>query len=115
MPIPSDRPNVKLEQTEAGVVAHLVHCTALDEQSTPAIEEQLLGLAGELGSGHLLLDLSGIHYASSIALGMMITVRQKLRTAGGRLTLTGVADEIYDVLDATRLTRLLDIRKAPPA
>lgn len=114
MPTPSSRPNLKVEQTEPGVLVRLVHCASLDEQTTPSVEEQLLGLAGEVGAGPVQLDLTDVRYASSIALGMLITVRQKLRAAGGKLTLVGVAEEIYDVLDATRLTRLLDIRRDNP-
>jgi anti-anti-sigma factor len=115
MPLPPDRGHLKIEQSEAGVVVHLINCRALDELSTPSIEKELLELAHEVGPVHLLLDLDGVHYASSIALGMLVTLRQKLRTSGGRLTLVGVREEIYEVLDATRLTRLLEINRTTPA
>jgi anti-anti-sigma factor len=115
MTIPTDRPNLQLEPTTAGLVVHLIDCRSLNEQTTPAIEAQLLTLADEVGAGALLLDLGNIYYASSIALGMLINLRQKLRGGGGRLTVFGVNEEIYDVIDATRLTHLLDIhREAPP-
>jgi anti-anti-sigma factor len=111
MPTPPDRPNLKVEQTETGVVVHLVGCGSLNEQTTPDVEQQLIGLAAELGSVHMIVDLAAVHYMSSIGLGMLIGLRQKLRSAGGQLSTCGVREEIYDMFDATRLTRLLDVHR----
>jgi anti-anti-sigma factor len=116
MTTPTERPNLRVECTDAGPVVRLIDCPSLNEQTTPGIEAQLLALAGELGAVTLRLDLSGVRYASSIALGMLINLRQKLRAAGGQLAVFGVQEEIYDVIDATRLTNLLDIhRERPPS
>jgi anti-anti-sigma factor len=60
------------------------------------------------------VDLSNVHYMSSIGLGMLIGLRQKMRAGGGRLTLRGVSDEIYEMFDATKLTRLLDVQRDNP-
>jgi len=111
MPTPPNRPNLKVEQTETGMVVRLVGCGSLNEQTTPDVEQQLIGLAAELGGVHLVVDLAAIHYMSSIGLGMLIGLRQKLRTAGGQLSTRGVREEIYDMFDATRLTRLLDVHR----
>jgi anti-sigma B factor antagonist len=111
MPSASDRPNLKIEQTGAGTMVHLIGCGSLNEQSTPAVEEQLLSLAGEVGATHLLVDLSKVHYMSSIALGMLIGLRQKMRAYSGQLTLLGVSPEIFELFDATRLTRLLNVHR----
>jgi anti-anti-sigma factor len=107
----SDRPNLKIEPTDAGIVVHLIGCGSLNEQSTPAVEEQLLSLADEMGPAHLLVDLSNVRYMSSIALGMLIGLRQRMRTTNGQLTLRGVNAEIFDLFDATRLTRLLNVQR----
>jgi anti-sigma B factor antagonist len=110
----SERSNLRIEQTAEGVVVHLVGCGSLNEQTTPPVEVQLLALAAEQGGAHLLVDLSNVHYMSSIGLGMLIGLRHKMRAAGGRLTLRGVSDEIYDMFDATKLTRLLDVQRDNP-
>jgi anti-anti-sigma factor len=111
MPTPLNRANLKIERTETSVLVHLVGCGSLNEQTTPGVEEQLIGLAAELGAVHLVVDLATVHYMSSIGLGMLIGLRQKLRTAGGQLSTRGVREEIYDMFDATRLTRLLDVHR----
>ena len=110
----SERSNLRIEQTAEGVVVHLVGCGSLNEQTTPPVEVQLLALAAEHDAAHLLVDLSNVHYMSSIGLGMLIGLRQKMRSGGGRLTLRGVTDEIYEMFDATKLTRLLDVERDNP-
>jgi anti-sigma B factor antagonist len=111
MPNPSDRPNLRIEQTDGGTVVHLIGCRSLNEQTTPAVEEQLMSLAAEVGAAHLLVDLGKVQYMSSIALGMLIGLRQKMRGSSGQLTLLGVSPEIFDLFDATRLTRLLNVHR----
>src|SRR5437879_2301475 len=111
MPSAANRPNLSIEQTDAGTVVHLIGCGSLNEQTTPAVEEQLLALGGEVGAAHLLVDLSKVHYMSSIALGMLIGLRQKMRASNGQLTLLGVSPEIFELFDATRLTRLLNVQR----
>lgn len=113
MPTTPNRPNLKIERTETCVIVHVVGCGSLNEQTTPDVEQQLIGLAADLGGVHLVVDLAAIHYMSSIGLGMLIGLRQKLRTAGGQLSTRGVREEIYDMFDATRLTRLLDVHREP--
>lgn len=108
---PCDRRNVNIEPTEAGVVAHLIDCAALNEQTTPAVKAQLLEVAAEIGGGRLLLDLGGVHYASSIALAMLIGLHHKLRDASGHFAVREVNDEIYEVIDVTGLTRFIDIQR----
>src|ERR1700680_4121746 len=108
MPTPPNHPNLKIEQTDTGAVVRLVGCGSLKQQSTPDLEAQLFSLAAELGGVHLVVDLAGVHYMSSIALGMLIGLRSKIRMAGGQLSLRGLSEDIYDMVDATRLTRLLD-------
>jgi anti-anti-sigma factor len=111
MPTSPHHPNLKFEQTDTGAVVRLVGCGALNEQTTPDVEAQLFSLAAELGGVHLVVDLAGVHYMSSIALGMLIGLRSKIRMAGGQLSLRGLSEEIYDMFDATRLTRLLDVHR----
>src|SRR5258708_9395083 len=101
MPILPNRHNLRIEQTETGVIAHVVGCGALNEQSTPDVEQQLIGLATELGGVHLVVDLAAVHYMSSIGLGMLIGLRQRLRTACGQLSTRAVPEELYDIFNAT--------------
>jgi anti-anti-sigma factor len=68
--------------------------------------------------GHrLLLDLGAVRLPSAAGLGRLVTLNQELNSQGGRLMLWNVPAPVYEVLQVTRLTEVLDVRPAdaPPA
>ena len=83
---------------------------ALDEQNTGSVGEHLLALAGGLPAGRLELDLGNVTYLNSSALGLMLRLHKTLRNRGGRLVVSNLAPQVYEVFEATRLHTLLDIR-----
>jgi anti-sigma B factor antagonist len=111
MPTPADLRHIRLEQTDAGFMAQVVDCRLLDEQSTPPIEGELFELVDQLGAAQLLLNLSGTDFMSSIGLGMLIGLHRRLKDSGGHLAVVGVSDEIYELIEVTGLTNLLDVRR----
>lgn len=115
MPNPPDSRHIRLEQTDAGFLARLIDCHSLDEQTTGAIETELSALAEQLGAAPLILDLSGIGFISSTGLGMLIRLNRQLKASGGHLTVVGVSDVVYEVIEVTGLNHLLDVRRDRPA
>jgi anti-anti-sigma factor len=115
MPIPLELRHIRLVQTDAVCVVQLVECRSLDEQNTPAIEEELFGLVEQLGAATVLLDLSDITFMSSIGLGTLIGLHRRLKAHGGHLVVAGVSDEIYELVEVTGLIRLLDVRRKRPS
>src|SRR6267143_1122938 len=99
MPIPPDLHHIRLESSDAGFIAQLIDCRFLDEQSTPAIEAELIELAKQLGAATLLLDLSGTNFMSSVGLGMLIGLHRRLKHSGGHFAAVGVGTEIYELIE----------------
>jgi len=60
----------------------------------------------------LVLDCSRLRFLSSAALGKLITLDKKVRVRGGRLKLSNVRPEIYELFAITRLDRLFEIEHA---
>jgi anti-sigma B factor antagonist len=58
----------------------------------------------------LLLNFSTVDFLSSAALGKLITLDKKVKAHGGKLKLTNIRPEIYEVFAITRLNRLFDIK-----
>jgi len=85
----------------------------LDEANIGAIGGELSRLVEELGDCRLHLDLANVRFLSSTWLGKFITILKSLRASGGRLTLYNTEAQIYEVFEVTRLTQLLDVRRAP--
>jgi len=79
----------------------------LDEQSIPAIGEQLFRLVDELGRRKILLNLANVEYLSSAALGKFLTLKNKLDSVGGRVILCNIDPQISEVFDITDLKQQL--------
>jgi anti-anti-sigma factor len=92
----------------------LVKLTArdLDKETVPVLVEDLFELVQESGRPNLYLDLIEVRLIASVVLGKMLSLDTKLRAHGGRLILTSVDPFVYRMFQATRLTDVLDVRKA---
>ena len=86
----------------------------LDYHSSRLLDEPLLALAGRAGPDTVLLDLGDVASLSSRALGTLVGLHLKLKAAGRQLRLCALRPDVYGVLEAASLTRLLDIRRGGP-
>jgi anti-anti-sigma factor len=76
------------------------------DETTDALFAQAYAVVDEAGRPRLVLNLDGVGYLASAALGKLIRLMQKARMAGGRLTLCKVARNLEELL---RITRLADV------
>ena len=74
--------------------------------------EQLAQLvAGPNGPAELQLDFGGVPYLDSLALGKLVGLHRKMKAAGGRLTLLNVGTAVLEVIQASRLDTILEVRR----
>ncbi len=111
MPSPADNSHLIVRNTTDGILARLVGFDMLDEATTPEARALLIELAEEVGSAELLLDLADVRFLTSTGMGMLVALHNRLQTLKGKLALCGINDEIFEVLEITQLTRVLDIRR----
>ena len=76
-----------------------------DEQ-TEAVFRQAFSLVEERGRSQLVLNLDGVVFFASMAIGKLAQLIHKTRAAGGKLTACKVTRTVEDLL---RLTHLSDI------
>jgi anti-anti-sigma factor len=70
---------------------------------------QLAGRTDGLEESHLLLNFSNVEYLNGAELGTLITLHQRMKACGGRLTLFNLNDRVYEVFTITRLQTFLGI------
>jgi anti-anti-sigma factor len=58
------------------------------------------------GASHLVVDLTGLTYASSMGLRAFLAVAKAQQQAGGELLLVGLGGFVKQVFDLTRITSL---------
>jgi anti-anti-sigma factor len=73
------------------------------------IARELEGRTDGLGQSDLLLDFTNVECLSSVELWTLITLHQRMKACGGRLTLFNLSPRVYDVFTATHLQTLLGI------
>ena len=76
----------------------------MDADWAAEFEKHCTELAG--GAKHLIVDLSGLTYASSMGLRAFLAVAKARQQAGGELVLVGLAGFVKQVFDLTRITAL---------
>tara|TARA_R110002096_G_scaffold173781_2_gene348052 strand:+ start:222339 stop:222701 length:363 start_codon:yes stop_codon:yes gene_type:complete len=88
------------------VTAHKIH----EHESTRLIEEFKAFLASS-GKSRIVMDYTEVEFVSSAGLGAMITTSRVAVEGGGKIVLTGINENVMQVMKLTKLDRLLKIEK----
>lgn len=102
----------RLEVSEVGdvTVVRLVDRKILDEANIQELGQQLFQLVEGENRQKLLLNFSAVEFLSSAALGKLITLDKKVKAHNGKLKLSNIRPEIYEVFAITKLNKLFDIK-----
>lgn len=102
----------RLEVSEVGdvTVVRFVDRKILDEASIQELGSELFQLVEQENRGKLLLNFSKVDFLSSAALGKLITLDKKVKARSGKLKLSNIRPEIYEVFAITKLNKLFDIK-----
>jgi len=81
----------------------------LEELSIREIEEELFGLVATGDSIKLLLNFRNVEHLSSAALGMLINLEKQVAAKDGKLMLSNINPQIFEVFKITRLHKMFEI------
>ena len=81
----------------------------LDELCIHEIQEELGKVVEFAPATKLLLSFKNVEYLSSAALGMLITLKKRVEEKQGKLKLSDINPQIYEVFKITRLNKIFDI------
>ena len=80
----------------------------LDTATAPDLDRAIQGCLAE-GATALLLDLTSTDYVSSMGLRVFLSTLKSLRASGGRLVLSGLNDEVQEIIDLAGFAPLFEI------
>jgi anti-sigma B factor antagonist len=102
----------RLQVSEVGdvTVVRFVDRKILDEANIQELGQELFQLVEEDHRKNLLLNFSSVEFLSSAALGKLITLDKKVKAHRGKLKLSNIRPEIYEVFAITKLNKLFDIK-----
>lgn len=101
-----DPPDLQVTVARLAPAAHVATVSGeLDAHTAPFLRRRLRPLAERVPESQLILDLAGVTFLDSTALGVLIGTAKLLRAGGGGLVLAS---------DDPRLRRLLELAGALP-
>ena len=103
----------RIEVSEVGQVTRVrfVDRKILDEANIQELGAELFQLVEEENRKSLLLNFSSVEFLSSAALGKLIMLDKKVKANSGKLKLSNIRPEIYEVFAITKLNRVFDIKE----
>ena len=81
----------------------------VEEISITEIGNELYSLADGVPGVKILASFKNVEHLSSAALGVLITLNNKVAEQNGALKLSDITPRIYEVFKITRLNRLFEI------
>jgi anti-sigma B factor antagonist len=106
----AQRRRLEVEERGEVTVVRFVDRKILDESNIQELGVELFQLVETENRKNLLLDFANVEFLSSAALGKLITLDKKVKLHGGRLKLSGIRPQIYEVFAITKLNKLFDIK-----
>lgn len=104
-------PDAHITVTEKDGVNIVQFCDRkiLDELSINETGDQLRTVIEGKPGIRLLLNFQNVEHLSSAALGMLITLDKLVKERRGKMRLSNINPQIYEVFKITRLNKLFDI------
>jgi anti-sigma B factor antagonist len=107
--MPANR-RLQVTQVNDVTVVRFVDRKILDEANIQELGQELFRLVEEDHRKKILLNFSMVEFLSSAALGKLITLHKKTKDHAGKLKLSNIRPEIYEVFAITKLNKLFDIK-----
>ena len=98
--------NVSVKKTNDSIVLELRG--RIDSNNAPAVETEAAQLIRDAGSGPLVIDAEGLEYISSAGLRIILHFRKEHKD----LSIINVRPEVYEVLEMTGFTEMMQVKKA---
>ena len=102
----SDTQQINIEDINDVSVVRFVQERIIDESDIQQLGEELYSLAT---NSAILLNFEDVKFLSSAALGKLIKLDKKVKENNGKLVMSNIRPEIYDVFTITRLHKVFVI------
>lgn len=99
---------MRIEKSNSGGVLILKVFGKIDQPACRKLHSEFGSLVAK-ENYRIAVDLSEVSYLNSMALGILVSTMKSVRSRGGDLRLSGLADMVMDVFRITRLSTVFKI------
>lgn len=86
-----------------------IRARTLDDARTPLLIDGVLNAASQRPGVPIVIDMSAVRFAPSVALGAFVQLSKSLKMEGRRIGLFGVERRVYNTMRVTQLNKILEI------
>jgi anti-anti-sigma factor len=79
------------------------------DETTDALFEQAYALVDDAGRSKLALNFDGVQFFASMAIGKLVKLLRKARSAGGRLAVCKLTRSLQSLLEVTHLADIIPV------
>ena len=97
---------MSVEIKEIGTILIISLSGKIDGKTSPGVQEQIMAVVKK-GTG-MVLDLANVSFMASAGLRVLLSVTKQLPS--GRLVLTGLSEQLQDVMEVTGFLDYFQIR-----
>lgn len=101
--------HLNITKVDGVYVAEFADRKILEELCITEIGEELSSLVASEPGIRLLLNFENVEHLSSAALGVLIQLNKQVAGVNGRLKLSNIKPQIFEVFKITRLDKLFEI------
>lgn len=101
----------RVQSDESVHVVELTLPELIDPLEFDRLNQQLLAELDGRGGQKWVLDLSAVSYMGSAMLGLMVNVRQRVKSAGGKLVLCHMSARLVEIFRACSMERLFTVAR----
>jgi len=101
--------HLKVSQDQGVHVMELTLPLVVDPTDFDKLNEAIGEATDSAGGERWVLDLRQVEYVGSALLGLLVNLRQRIKSAGGRLVLCGLSDQVTKALQTCSLHNLFTI------
>ena len=80
----------------------------IDMATAPRFRQRLLAVIGA-GTQNVVIDITGVDFIDSTGLGVLMGGAKRVRSAGGDIRLVTAGARLAELIELTRLDRVLDV------
>src|SRR5262245_34449936 len=103
------RHTLKVQRRGTATVVQFPSQLLPDSETMQTVHKQLATLAEEAGQGQLLVNLARVETLASTVLSALVTLHNKVQTAGGSLVLCNIEPPLDEVFKTTQLDQFFHI------
>src|SRR4051794_5342722 len=109
------KPRVEVRTEGGALVAEFWDCLRLDPAPVVELRKEFERHVQHGGRPDLVVDLNGVGFAGSAALGGFLTLHRLIRQKSGRMVFCNVDDTVSEVFRVSKLEPLFHFEKDKPS